>query len=82
MECSAGHSTLPPAWPAVPAAPAARRGDREGSAFVFLICLFALIWQQAKSSSLAKFITIVKCSQLHPVEHATVRRKEKHEVYN
>lgn len=40
------------------------RGQR-GMIFCFPICLFALLWQQAKGSSLAKFITIVKCSQLH-----------------
>ena len=59
VECMAGHSTLPPVWSAVPATPWNPWRDWEGSTFVFLICLFALLWQQAKGSSLAKFITII-----------------------
>lgn len=42
-----------------------------------VFCLFAFLWQQAKGSPLAKFITIIKCSQLQQAERSTARRRRK-----
>lgn len=42
-----------------------------------VFCLFAFLWQQAKGSPLAKFITIIKCSQLQQAERSMARRRRK-----
>lgn len=76
-----GRQDIPPFPPRHGQRCQPRRSARKGTGRELLLlsvfCLFALLWQQAKGSPLAKFITIIKCSKLQRAERCTVRRRRK-----
>lgn len=81
----AGHSSPP--LSSLPSPPqhgqqcqprhAARAGTGRELLLLSIFCLFAFLWQQAKGSPLAKFITIIKCSQLQQAKCGMARRRRK-----